>query len=104
MLSAAAIDRRRSRAAGSSGSAVALCLALALVLDTADGRLARLQGTCSAFGRWLDQVLDELADLALHAAIAWAAFVRDGQPDLAGPRHRLRLGEVPLPGSVAPGR
>jgi len=60
--------------------AVALCLALSLVLDTADGRLARLQGTCSALGRWLDQVLDELADLALHAAIAWAAFVRDGHP------------------------
>ena len=55
-------------------------LALALVLDTADGRLARLQGTSSAFGRWLDQVLDELADMALHAAIAWAAFSRDGRP------------------------
>ena len=66
--------------AGSAGSTVALSLALALVLDTADGRLARLQGTSSAFGRWLDQVLDELADLALHAAIAWAAFVRDGRP------------------------
>jgi phosphatidylglycerophosphate synthase len=60
--------------------AVVLCLSLALVLDTADGRLARLQGTSSAFGRWLDQVLDELADLALHAAIAWSAFVRDGGP------------------------
>jgi phosphatidylglycerophosphate synthase len=59
---------------------VGLSLALALVLDTADGRLARLQGTSSAFGRWLDQVLDELADMALHAAIAWAAFCRDGQP------------------------
>jgi hypothetical protein len=51
-----------------------------LVLDTADGRLARLQGTSSAFGRWLDQVLDELVDIALHAAIAWAAFSRDGWP------------------------
>jgi len=60
--------------------AVALCLSLALVLDTADGRLARLQGTSSALGRWLDQVLDELADLTLHAAIAWAAFLRDGRP------------------------
>jgi phosphatidylglycerophosphate synthase len=61
----------------SSRFAVSLSMALALVLDTADGRLARLQGTSSAFGRWLDQVLDELADLALHAAIAWAAFRRD---------------------------
>jgi phosphatidylglycerophosphate synthase len=59
---------------------VALSLAVALVLDTADGRLARLQGTCSAFGKWLDQVIDELADLALHAAIARAAFRSHGSP------------------------
>jgi phosphatidylglycerophosphate synthase len=58
--------------------AAAIALALALVLDTADGHLARLQGTASSFGRWLDAVLDELGDMALHAAIAWAAFVRDG--------------------------
>jgi hypothetical protein len=55
-------------------SLTAGALALALVLDTADGRLARSQGTSSAFGRWLDQVLDELADVVLHTAIAWAAF------------------------------
>jgi phosphatidylglycerophosphate synthase len=61
-------------------SVVALALATALVLDTADGRLARLQGTCSAFGQWLDQVVDELADLALHAAIAWTAFRSHGSP------------------------
>jgi hypothetical protein len=73
-LTAAGADTSSARLA------IALSLALALVLDTADGRLARLQGTCSAFGRWLDEVLDELADLALHAAIAWAAFVRDGHP------------------------
>ncbi len=58
----------------------ALALAAALVLDTADGRLARLQGTCSAFGRWLDHVLDELADAALHAAIAWSMFQAGGPP------------------------
>lgn len=58
----------------------ALALAVALVLDTADGRLARLQGTSSAFGRWLDQVLDELADVALHAAVAWSVFTSSGQP------------------------
>jgi phosphatidylglycerophosphate synthase len=71
-------------AAGAGGwldrAALAVCLSLALVLDTTDGRLARLQGTSSAFGRWLDEVLDELADLALHAAIAWGAFWRDGTP------------------------
>jgi phosphatidylglycerophosphate synthase len=53
-------------------------MALALVFDTADGHLARLQGTASEFGRWLDANLDELGDMALHAAIAWAAFARDG--------------------------
>ncbi len=55
-------------------------LAAALVLDTADGHLARLQGTASDFGRWLDANLDELGDMALHAAIAWSAFLRDGRP------------------------
>ena len=58
----------------------AIALALALVLDTADGHLARLQGTASVFGRWLDAVLDELGDMGLHAAIAWSAFARDGRP------------------------
>jgi phosphatidylglycerophosphate synthase len=56
----------------------ALAMAVALVLDTADGHLARLQGTASEFGRWLDANLDELGDMALHAAIAWSAFARDG--------------------------
>jgi phosphatidylglycerophosphate synthase len=59
--------------------ACAAALAAALVLDTADGRLARLQGTSSAFGRWLDHVCDELADMALHAASAWSAFQSTGQ-------------------------
>ncbi len=57
---------------------IAVALAAALVLDTADGRLARLQGTASAFGARLDVVLDEAGDLALHAAIAWRAYVVDG--------------------------
>jgi CDP-alcohol phosphatidyltransferase len=61
-------------------SVIALSLAAALVLDTADGRLARLQGTCSAFGKWLDQVVDEFVDLALHASIALAAFRSHGTP------------------------
>ena len=53
-------------------------LAASLVLDTSDGHLARLQGTASEFGRWLDANLDELGDMALHAAIAWACFARSG--------------------------
>lgn len=59
---------------------VSLAFAMALVLDTADGHLARLQGSASPFGRWLDQVLDEWADMILHAAIAWATFQASGRP------------------------
>lgn len=58
----------------------AAALAIGLVLDTADGHLARLQGTASAFGRWLDSVLDEVGDMALHAAVAFAGFARSGNP------------------------
>jgi phosphatidylglycerophosphate synthase len=54
----------------------ALAIALCLIFDTADGHLARLQGTASEFGRWLDANLDELGDMALHAAIAWSAYAR----------------------------
>ncbi len=79
MLTAAAIVG--GAAAGYTPSiATAASLAAALVLDTADGRLARLQGTSSVFGRWLDQVLDELADVALHTAIAWSVFQSSRQP------------------------
>jgi len=59
---------------------IAMALALALVLDTADGHLARLQGTASELGRWLDASLDELSDMVLHGAIAWGAYLRDGHP------------------------
>ena len=66
----------RSTLAGQIGPAVAI--ALCLILDTADGHLARLQGTASEFGSWLDANLDELGDMALHAAIAWSAYSRSG--------------------------
>ena len=78
LVAAAGVASGATGALAAAG--VALAMALALVLDTADGRLARLQGTSSAFGRWLDEVLDETVDLALHAAIAWSAFARDGRP------------------------
>jgi hypothetical protein len=64
----------------SGGLIAAIALAVALVLDTADGHLARLQGTASAFGRWLDSNLDELGDLALHAAIAWSRSAQGTRP------------------------
>ncbi len=67
-------DSWASRTLAASG------LALALVLDTADGHLARLQGTATEFGRWLDSNLDEFGDMTLHFAIAWSCFVRDADP------------------------
>lgn len=56
----------------------AALMAIALIVDTADGHLARLQGTASRVGRWLDATLDELGDMALHAGVAWAAFRSSG--------------------------
>lgn len=63
-----------------AGPIAAILMALALVLDTADGHLARLQGTASPFGRWLDANLDELADMALHAAVSWSLFQQSRNP------------------------
>jgi phosphatidylglycerophosphate synthase len=79
MLGAAATVTLAPRVPIARGATAAL-LAIALVLDTADGHLARLQGTASEFGRWLDLLLDELCDMVLHAAIALAAFARDQRP------------------------
>ncbi len=88
--------------------AASLLLALALVLDTSDGHLARLQGTCTEFGRWLDAVLDEFCDIALHAAIAWFAFTRDGSPGwlllglaYAGGKHVFQVAQTTGPPAVA---
>jgi phosphatidylglycerophosphate synthase len=58
-------------------------LAAALVMaawfcDRLDGQLARRQGTASAYGAWLDGNLDELADIALHTAFAYAASAEWG--------------------------
>ena len=79
VLAASALVARGPAGASANLLASGL-LAAALVLDTADGHLARLQGTTSAFGRWLDGWLDEVGDMALHAAAAWAAFERTGRP------------------------
>ena len=53
--------------------AAALVLQLKTVLDNADGQLARLTGRLTAFGRYLDSVLDLFVDAALFAALAWRA-------------------------------
>lgn len=48
------------------------------LLDQADGYLARLSGSVSAYGGWLDANLDELVDLGLHVAAGWALTLASG--------------------------
>lgn len=56
-----------------AGSLLAGCLVLlAWFFDRADGQLARRQQTATPFGAWLDANVDELLDVAWHAAIAVA--------------------------------
>ncbi len=53
---------------------VAAVLTLAAwFFDRADGQLARLQGSVTPWGAWLDANVDELVDLGLHVAIAAVA-------------------------------
>ena len=49
--------------------AAALLLQLKTLLDNADGRLARLSGRVTRFGRFLDSDLDLLVNVALFAAL-----------------------------------
>jgi phosphatidylglycerophosphate synthase len=68
-MGAAAILSLRPAAAPISG----LLILAWWFCDRADGQLARLQGTVSAWGAWLDANADELVDLAIHVALASAA-------------------------------
>ena len=56
-----------------AGPAIAGLALAAWFFDRADGQLARCQGTASRWGAWLDANVDELGDLGLHVAVAWAA-------------------------------
>lgn len=51
------------------GLFVTLFLILGFALDSADGQLARLTGTGSAAGEWLDHVVDAGKMVALHSAV-----------------------------------
>jgi phosphatidylglycerophosphate synthase len=46
-----------------------LLLQLGFALDSADGQLARLRGTGSPAGEWLDHVVDSARHLLLHVAV-----------------------------------
>jgi phosphatidylglycerophosphate synthase len=53
-----------------AGFVAAFLLAVGYALDSADGQLARLQGTSSLQGEWLDHTLDAVRLPAVHLAIA----------------------------------
>ena len=51
---------------------------VSFVLDCMDGKLARLTGTGSVFGAWLDYVFDRVRVLACAVALMGGQFVRTG--------------------------
>jgi phosphatidylglycerophosphate synthase len=59
--------------AAALGTVVLLC---GYALDSADGQLARLLGTGSVAGEWLDHVVDAVRIPATHVAVAVALTVR----------------------------
>lgn len=63
-----------------SAMATALLLAAGFVFDSADGQLARLTGTGSAAGEWLDHVVDAIRTPVTHLTIAVAVILH--RPEL----------------------
>ena len=51
------------------GAAIAVLLAAGYVLDSADGQVARLTGTTSLAGEWLDHLVDSVRVPAIHLAV-----------------------------------
>ena len=52
-----------------SGILIAALLILGFILDSSDGQLARLTGTSSANGEWLDHVVDCARSVLIHTAV-----------------------------------
>lgn len=65
------------------GALAAVALALGFALDSADGQLARLTGTGSPNGEWLDHITDCIKTYALHAAVLISWFRWFDIPDTA---------------------
>jgi len=49
-----------------------------LAFDAVDGTLARLMGTASRFGAFLDSTLDRWAEVVIYAALVWV-FLKNSQ-------------------------
>ncbi|WP_422116319.1 CDP-alcohol phosphatidyltransferase family protein [Brachybacterium sp. UNK5269] len=65
-----------------AGLVAAVLLAIGYALDSADGQLARLQGSSSLQGEWLDHTLDAVRMPTVHLSIA-AGFLLMDAPLLA---------------------
>lgn len=57
-----------------TGAVVALLLVLGYAWDSADGQVARLAGTGTPQGEWLDHFIDALKISSLHIAVAVGLF------------------------------
>lgn len=58
-----------------------LCLLFVLIADSFDGILARVTGTTSIFGAFLDSSMDRLADAAVFTGLGlWALWQLDAGP------------------------
>lgn len=62
--------------------AAMLLLQLGFALDSADGQLARLRGTGSLAGEWLDHVVDSARHLGLHLAVLIGLYRFADVPDV----------------------
>ncbi|MEV0114175.1 CDP-alcohol phosphatidyltransferase family protein [Streptomyces sp. NPDC050844] len=52
---------------------------LSFILDCMDGKVARLTGTGSVFGAWLDFVFDRIRVMACAVALMWGQYDRTGE-------------------------
>jgi phosphatidylglycerophosphate synthase len=62
--------------------AATLLLQLGFALDSADGQLARLRGTGSSAGEWLDHVVDSARHLLFHVAVLIGLYRFADVPDV----------------------
>lgn len=69
------------RPAPAAAIGIFAALVLGFALDSADGQLARLTGTGSAAGEWLDHVVDCAKMLAIHMAVLISFYRHFGFSD-----------------------
>lgn len=65
-----------------AGVCVAALLVVGFALDSADGQVARLTGTSSPAGEWLDHVVDAGKMVAVHSAVLIALWKNTSLPSV----------------------